>query len=434
MRPSFPIVFKVICPLILLSLAPHLSAAKPALPEMGKSLTIALPIDPERTQTMRVERFEVYDPEAKVWVFDESGEKRAHNPSTLQFYLGIPAQSTSERLLLIVDPDKPKEITGFSFTRSGTYSVSGNLGKLTLSELKAPKGIESAASCSTKGGAELMTQEPINFLRTRAASAPLGATRQARLAVETDNEFMSLKFSDNSTAANNWIAQLVATMNAQSFEPDLDLMLTLTTVNLRPSTSPDPYSQNSGGAANQAELEEFGNVWAQNFGAVPRVTAMMLSGKGTNNFGASGIAWLNAYCRLPSFGGSYSFNKIFKFTPALDTVPFDARLVGHEIGHNLGSAHTHCLDTSTAPGLQPVDQCFSGEPGCYSGPTSCPAAGQRTLMSYCNIGACSPAQNDFTFGPFVQNLLQTRIAANFPNCITPAGSVPEQILRNGFEN
>jgi len=404
--------------------------------DAGEAIDVRLPITPERRVDMRLERFEVYSPDAEVWLHGKKGSVTRIEPSALQFFMGMPKAGGEERLLLIVDPARGNALSGFSFSRAGSFAVAGKIDALeaiTLSEIEAPEGIETAGSCSTQSRAELISAAPINFQRPRAPAAPLVATRLARLAVDTDNEFMQQKFADNSAAANNWIAQLVATMNAQTFEPELDLSLTLTLVNLRPSSAPDPYTQNSGSSASQAELVEFGSIWQNNFAATPRVMAMLLSGKSPSPNSASGIAWLDSYCRTQSSGGSYSFNKIFKFTPAANTLPFDARLVGHEIGHNLGSNHTHCLDTSPAAGLQPVDQCFNTEPSCYTGPTVCPVAGSRTIMSYCNIGACSPNQNDFVFGPFVKNLLLGRVAANFPSCITPASAVTEVILRNGFE-
>ena len=48
----------------------------------------------------------------------------------------------------------------------------------------------------------------------------------------------------------------------------------------------------------------------------------------------------------------------------------------HEIGHLAGSVHSHCYSP-------PIDQCHSGENGCYAGPTSTPEDG-GSIMSYCN--------------------------------------------------
>src|SRR6185295_18331005 len=55
----------------------------------------------------------------------------------------------------------------------------------------------------------------------------------------------------------------------------------------------------------------------------------------------------------------------------------DTVVTAHELGHVFGSKHTHCYDP-------PIDNCYSGEPGCYEGPTSTPADGGGSVMSYCS--------------------------------------------------
>ena len=65
-----------------------------------------------------------------------------------------------------------------------------------------------------------------------------------------------------------------------------------------------------------------------------------------------------------------------------------------------------------------MDQCSnSGGSSCYSGATSCPAAGRGTTMSYCHVlGGCDSTSD---FHPIVQTLLEDRLAANSLSCIEP---------------
>jgi Metallo-peptidase family M12 len=423
--------------LLALVLAPLAGAGELAKLDVDERMQARVKLAAGVVETMDIRALRVFAPDAKIWVHGSKGKRELALPN-LRFYMALSADK-QQRALLIVDGAKATHVSGFAMLNGQQYALSGSadkLDQLSTRELRTPEGIKGGAftpenSCGVH-------DQPVSFDTLQpvllAASAQRAGTRKARLAVDTDNEIMAQKFGDNATTASNWIASLVANMNTQSFEPDLDLTMEIVTINLRPSSVADPYVQNSGGAATQTELEEFGTVWQNNFSGTTRAFAMMISGKSTSPNSASGIAWINSFCRTQSSGGSYSFNKVFKFGNPNDTLPFDALLVGHELGHNLGSNHTHCLDTSATAGLQPVDTCFIGEGGCYSGATSCPAGGRGTLMSYCNIGACSPQQNLPGFGSFVSTLINGRIAANFPSCIQSNGTTnPDTIFRNGFE-
>ena len=63
----------------------------------------------------------------------------------------------------------------------------------------------------------------------------------------------------------------------------------------------------------------------------------------------------------------------------------------HELGHNVGSSHTHCVSLTSAQKTQYnvtrnyVDQCYSnGGSGCFVGTPSVPVE-KGTIMSYCHL-------------------------------------------------
>jgi hypothetical protein len=74
------------------------------------------------------------------------------------------------------------------------------------------------------------------------------------------------------------------------------------------------------------------------------------------------------------WGGAYSLTQVYGTYPLQF---WDILATSHEMGHNVGTPHTHCY-------TPPIDMCYSGEPGCYVGPTSVPPGG-GTIMSYCHL-------------------------------------------------
>jgi hypothetical protein len=249
---------------------------------------------------------------------------------------------------------------------------------------------------------------------------------QAVVAIDADNEWMAGKGDDPGTAMA-WITDAFLAMNV-FYERDVETRLLIGDVILR--TTPDPYSIASGASD---QMNEFATYWRHNLSSIDRDFAAMLSGRGVSGWSYSGIAWLDQFCKKGSSQGSrtvgsYSFNAIGVNRDAAGT----ALYIGHEIGHNMGSSHTHCYTPE-------IDQCYSGEGGCYSGPVSCPAGGKGTVMSYCHTSSgASCGTNKSEFHPRVQSRIESRLAANSPSCIAAYEEPPppdgEIIFSDGFES
>ncbi|MGB7451184.1 MAG: M12 family metallo-peptidase, partial [Lysobacterales bacterium] len=242
-------------------------------------------------------------------------------------------------------------------------------------------------------------------------------TWQADIAVDTDTEWMAGK-SNNAAIATTWIEDLFLSMNVM-YERDVNTRLLIGDVFLR--IGPDPY--NLDGSDRFAALSEFGEYWRVNQGSIVRDFAAMLSGRSIGSGSFSGIAWINQYCRngRQSNGqtsGSYSYNAIGSGWSASAA----SKYIGHELGHNMGSPHTHCVSNNSG-GF--VDECtnFEASNGCFSGSASCPVAGSGTTMSYCHL--LSGCGSTADFHPVVQTLLEGRLAANSPSCIAPFEDLSE---------
>ncbi len=395
-------------------------------------------------EPLALRRIDVYAADAKVYVARTHGLEEMPR-SGLRLFVGAPEEP--QRLFLAVDPEGGT-FEGAVLDHDGTFAIRG---RLTRHGLKVDGGERIDDRGTFRCGGSPAAPDPA--VREQAGAKPVeipprpkGILQQATVAVDTDNELMQLKFSDNASAANNYIAALFAGMNV-FYERDLDLRLVVGTVILRPSNVPDPYTVAGGSPGDplanlQAQLDEFGEVWRTTQQAVPRAFAMQLSVKsgGGNEFAAAGLAWIldtpgQNYCAQTGqvFGnrtfGHFSTTRVFRFGGA--TAANDVAVVGHELGHNFGALHTHCASATTGHGptaSNTIDTCWGLDPGCYSGPVACPVdnsvIGRGSLMSYCNFGPpaanCGAVLNEFH--PAQQIHLDARIASNLANgCFAPFG-------------
>ena len=408
------------------------------LPVGGSFVVDALPDGAGAASKIRFERVDFLAPGARIVVVDANGEHDLPKSTRIEF-IGK-SDSGDVRIALAFDPGATS-VSGVGTSPRGAFVVRGTAAASGLAlhsvplESTYPPGVVPRiipSDDALPSGNPMPTDLELKLGPSTPAG---GGSVSAVVAVDTDNEFMSERFSNNTTAAANWIADLFATMNVM-YQRDLNVTLLQGTTMLRTAT--DPYTE-TGSPANGDELDEFGTYWQQHYSNVDRDFAMLLSGKSTSGNSASGIAWINAYCATQSQGGSYSINQIF--TNSQVSVDLSARIVGHELGHNFGAWHTHCTNAANggAPtGSNTIDQCYNGEAGagCYSGPTSCPSSGPGapagTIMSYCNVAGCgSDHQNVLVFHPTQVSTLSTLIAQHTPSCLAPFSDV---IFRGTFEH
>ncbi|HEX5758791.1 MAG TPA: M12 family metallo-peptidase [Thermoanaerobaculia bacterium] len=385
------------------------------------------PVAPDRREPVVLTRREVYAPGARI--LRVGGGRRVELPrSRLVFFLGESELDAETRLAVSVHPET-RALEGVIEARLGRHELrpepardGGRVYRLAKPEVFRPAEESAAAAEWTCGSRDAPQAMPLVFegAASKALFEPAISTlHTATVAIDTDYELVANKFGGNTTALTDWIASLFAQMSAM-YERDLRVRLLQGTTFLR-TTPSDPWSGGSG-AADVTKLDQFRLFWIANYGGVGRAVAALLSGKSTS--GASGIAYVNALCNT-TYG--YSFTQVFGFAGALGQ---DARIVGHEIGHNFGSRHTHCYLTPT-----PIDTCYNGEAGngCYGGSVACPAPTtmsgvpnvRGTVMSYCHqLGGCSTTT---VFHPRTIQLLDPIIEGKTTGagaCIFPAVSGP----------
>jgi hypothetical protein len=138
--------------------------------------------------------------------------------------------------------------------------------------------------------------------------------------------------------------------------------------------------------------------------------AHLLSTRPLNN---GGIAFIDAVC-VKSF--AYAYSNIENSFASFPTYSWSVNVVTHELGHNLGSPHTH---SCSWPG-GPIDNCFPVEGTCADGPAPPPTGG--TIMSYCHL---TPAGVNFNagFGTLPGNLIRTRVQNGACLAILPGSDI-----------
>lgn len=166
-----------------------------------------------------------------------------------------------------------------------------------------------------------------------------------------------------------------------------------------------------------------------------------------HNYELGGIAWVGVLCQEfnnQDSSGRYAFSNIEPDYNGFPTYSWTVNCVTHEIGHNLGSMHTHAcwwpLPNNTIGAL---DSCYYAEQGfCFSGRR----ASIGTIMSYCHlwIGQGGSVNFNLGFGPLPGDTVRLRynqagcldrelnssenpvvfdLAQNYPNPFNPTTTI-----------
>jgi hypothetical protein len=247
------------------------------------------------------------------------------------------------------------------------YRLTGDgLGKRSLGEQLLLTELPPESLDEFQRKTDVAGEVPRPPARPGAAFTKASAARTAVFAVDGDYEFFTIVGSEEGAVA--YAGTMLAAIS-EVYESQVGLAIKLGTVSVW-TTPDDPYTSSDN------PFCEVGNFWAANRPRqqFPRAATLMFTGKATLFAGASALNGLCSYDHDSPLGGcvqgSYAVVNVQNNLPGarVDTT-------AHEIGHMVGSVHTHCYSP-------PIDHCQSGETGCYVGPKSTPEDG-GSIMSYC---------------------------------------------------
>lgn len=276
--------------------------------------------------------------------------------------------------------------------------IPGRMASLVVYEMRPGDGQPRQCSAETLPGNQQRADSIFALalgsdqLRSKITETTLNATPYAlQLALDCTESFYKNLGSNLSVAASSAIAIVGAC--AVVYERDANVVIRVPY--LRVFTTKDPYPGEIG-----QKLGGIREHWNANMRHVQRSITCLLSGEG-----GGGLAWVGVFCSEYGYNVSGVDGRV-NF-PAGGYI-WDVDVTSHELGHNIGSSHTHNCGWNP-----PIDSCWNAEGGCYDNTR----VQRGTIMSYCHLQSKG---TELQFHPRVASLFN-RVLAKSP-CAAPIPS------------
>jgi hypothetical protein len=310
-------------------------------------------------------------------------------------YRGTVNGETHSLAMLLILPD---EILGVIEFRGQQY----NLGQ-----------VENAAGVHILYPSEALAEPPLKgcyaeeLPNYRPGGGQPGGTRSpnpnncVKMYVEVDKDIHDGK--GGVTQAANYVAGVFSQVSALYADESINLVVDQIFV----WDTTDPYT----GPATGDYLVQFRQHLNGDFGGADMAHLVGYKGGG-------GIAYLDVICNNNGYGVAYS--DIHSSYNTVPTYSWTVSVVTHEIGHNLGSPHTH--DCAWNGDDSPIDNCGPAAGytpnGCYNN-GQMPDAG--TIMSYCHLVDTVGISFIENFGPQPGDLIRSEVYN--ASCLAPCSAV-----------
>lgn len=368
-----------------------------------ETMTLQIPFGATKNLEVNLKKASFFAEDFKVTV-QSGGTHNTLSYSPSLFYRG--AISGVKDAMVVLNFHK-ESITGVLSLNGESYNI-GKYGKISSDTFVLYKerniNASNPFSCSTEDPKELIVP------RTNRTGARSNNT--VKVYVECDHELFKANGS-SAQGTTDFATGLFNVVTAIYANDDINVELS----EIKVWATKDPYPTNSAKAARDA----FGTSLNGEFNG--DIAHLLSNYKVNGTVPNGGSANIDALCDKEKAVGYTNITTSYKQYP---TYSWTAYAVTHEIGHNLGSPHTHSCLWPTGP----IDNCWCPEGDCDQGDE--PASTGGTVMSYCHLNpqwtndcdlsAANPGINlAGGFGDLPSILIRSRI--NNASCLGNGGGV-----------
>ncbi|MBK7185137.1 MAG: hypothetical protein IPH85_04285 [Ignavibacteria bacterium] len=350
-----------------------------------ESIMLSVQLPKLGTVEIKASRFRVIDEQTTITAMTANGPMPVPPPQSVLLRGRIIDIPDSYVILAVY----PNWCTGFITTGPLALNRTYRISPLSNGSGKQTMVVYDGADVPSVNDWNCGTLDPtdVHTPSEKNADGPQAVTfRQIKLSIECDEPFY-IDHGRDLTKATQYAEAVVA---ASSAIYERDVTATHTIGSLMVWTTTDPYTSN----LPDEMLVQFRDRWRTLNGTVNRSVAHLFSG--VNNIG--GIAYVDQLCNKQWGYAVVGTNNNVTY-PAAGYV-WDTDVFSHELGHNVGSPHTHSCTWNP-----PIDSCYTAEGSCFTGTK----ATKGTIMSYCHLTAQG---TELVFHSRVVTLMKNKLNAS----------------------
>lgn len=350
---------------------------------------VALPLSDDEGVALDLERFVVTSPTSRLVAMRGGAPVEMAVPEVVMFRGSVAGEPGSHAFLAVTEAGSINgyvtRATGERFVISHPAASAGR-GDCDGVTVRRDDGLGTPFDLVRPCGLQIgdVRTPTATHVAGGGLSTMLGGPRVAKVAVDADSQFLGL-FGGNETAAAAYVQQVIGAIS-DFYIRDLEVRLVLEFTRVW-ETGPTDFGAD--------DINGFIDWWYAFDDPTPYNLVHLFSGR--RDLGYGGIAFLADPCTGSGFGISGLLLGSFP-SPVVPAhlQNWDLNVVAHEMGHNMGTGHTH---DSYSP---PIDRCGSSNLWAHS-----------ETMSYCHITPGGMLNIELGFSRRVRDV----IYANEQSCL-----------------